>query len=337
MHCFSITLLFCFLPLLASCEEPKDIDNYISKEALDAYNQFKELKRKGNIDEAFLFFTDPHLLSAGNMFSNETKNYLVSSFSGASELYNAIPSSFCLCGGDWLNDGDTHNMAKEKLLFADKQMKAMFSRYYKMMGNHDTNYLGVASAYNNECAILSREFIDKSYFSETGSAYYSFMGDNTLFYVLDSGTDWDTSMNDYRWEQLSWLADCLAGNTISNLALCIHVFYSQGELPSMSQWLVKLVDAFNSKRLLEMNGRLYDYTNAYGKVLFILSGHNHKDDIIYVGDDIKIPVIQTCRFIVEGRSTYDLCIVDYGKNVMNIIRIGCGSSRQVKLYEHIYN
>ena len=340
MRCTSLILLF-FLLLLASCErtdqpdQPKTIvkneviEDKISEEGKAAYFQFKELAKSETISEAFLFFTDPHLLGFNNMFN---KNSLIASFDVAKELYDALPLNFCLCGGDWLNSYDTQEMAKEKLLFADRQMKTMFSPYYKMMGNHDTNYQGVVSATDSSRGDLPRDFIDKEYFSETGSAYYSFDGNNTRFYVLDSGLDWSRAMDDYRWEQIHWMANQLLTNQREHIAICTHMFFSGRTITPMSERIVELCDTYNSSQSITLQETEYDYSAAKGKIIFILSGHNHRDSLAYVGKNNNLPVIQTCNYTKEGKNNFDLCVVDYSKNFVDMIRVGNGKNRNIKMF-----
>ena len=321
--------LIIFFPLFASCEKQEHADDIrMSKEAEAVNNQFVSIAENGTVSEAFLFFTDPHLLGGENYFSQSTKNHLVNSFGTAKELYDAMPLDFCLCGGDWLNNGDTQEMAREKLLFADTQMKGMFSHYYKMMGNHDTNYQGIISTEDNGRGDLPREFIDKEYFSETGSAYYSFMGKQTKFYVLDSGLDWNTKMNDYRWEQIQWLAKELQQNWDEHIAVCIHMFYNDvPTITPMAQELVSLCSAFNSRTSYKLNDEDFVFAGKQGVIHFFLTGHCHIDFCEKING---LPVIGTVKFIKET-NPFDVFILDYNAGYIDIIRVGFGENRRIKM------
>lgn len=326
----SLFLLLCCLPLFTFCEKPDIIiEDTLSKEARPAFEQFNDLARSGNVDDVFLFFTDPHLLGSGNKFSINEQNRLIGSFDVAKELYDTLKLDFCLCGGDWLNSGDTQAMAKEKLLFADQQMKDKFSRYYKMLGNHDTNYQGIISIEDPKRGDFPRSFVDEVYFSETGSAFYSFLGKETQFFVLDSDLDWSLAMDDYRWEQLHWLADELTKTENEHLVLCIHMFYCQGKITPMSELLVQLIDNYNSCETITLNGKQYDYTSAKGKIHCVISGHSHYDSLDYEGADKNIPIIRTCNYTINGTHTFDLCVMDYERGVLNLIRVGEGESREI--------
>lgn len=322
-------LLLFVLPIFTFCDNQ---DSVISEDEVKiAIDQFNTLYNNTQNAEAFLFFSDPHLLSGENRFTPATKQHLDNSFGLAKELYDVLPLSFCLCGGDWLNQRDTQDMAKEKLLYADRLMKSKFGRYYKMMGNHDTNYQGYVSTDNDQRGDLPREFIDNEYFSDTGSAYYAFDGVNTRFYILDSGLDWDTAMDDYRWEQILWLAEQLESNDVEHIAIGIHMFYNSDIITPMSELLVQLCDAYNTKQTINFNKIEFDFTRANGKIHMILSGHSHKDGLNYEGKDSNIPIVRICNYTINGSLSFDLCLLDYDKEIFYMIRLGEGDNRDVNL------
>lgn len=321
--------LLCILPVFTFCQKT---DGYWdAEEAESAYEQFNDIYQSSQNSEAFLFFSDPHLLSGESKFTSTIKQHIDNSFGIAKTLYDALPLSFCLCSGDWLNQRDSQEMAKEKLLYADRLMKKTFSRYYKMMGNHDTNYQGYVSNIDTQRGDLPREFIDNEYFSDTGSAYYTFDGVNTRFYILDSGLDWNTAMDDYRWEQILWLAEQLESNDVEHIVIGIHMFYNSDIIAPMSELLVQLCDAYNFKQVFTVNNKEYDYGTSKGQIHFIISGHNHKDGLTYEGQRSDLPVIRTCNYTIKGDQTFDLCLIDYDRQIVNLIRVGQGENRVVKL------
>ncbi len=322
--------LLCILPVFTFCQKT---DGYWdAEEAESAYEQFNDIYQSSQNSEAFLFFSDPHLLGGESKFTSTIKQHIDNSFGIAKTLYDALPLSFCLCGGDWLNQRDSQEMAKEKLLYADRLMKKTFSRYYKMMGNHDTNYQGYVSNIDTQRGDLPREFIDNEYFSDTGSAYYAFDGENTRFYILDSGLDWETAMDDYRWEQVLWLADQLKTNENEHIVIGIHMFYYiEDKITPMSELILRLCDTFNSKQTISLQEREFDYAMAKGKIHLILSGHNHKDGLTYEGQEFNLPVIRICNYTINASQSFDLCLLDYDKGLFHMIRVGEGDNRSVKL------
>lgn len=99
----------------------------LSEEAIDreverVLGPYAELSSRYPAAESFLYFTDPHLLSDDVFGSDDVKTALSSYFASAKKIYEQLPLSFCICGGDWLNAGDTQAVAKEKLLYADGLM-----------------------------------------------------------------------------------------------------------------------------------------------------------------------------------------------------------------------
>lgn len=329
------TLIFfflCLLPLLASCGHSDDAFwDDPSGTGQMALAQAQSILQEANVSESFLFFTDPHLLSGENQFVQDTKNKLIESFQLAKELYDKLSLDFCLCGGDWLNQRDSQEMAKEKLLYADHQMKTIFSRYYKMMGNHDTNYQGYLSISEKQRGDLPQAFIDNEYFSETNSSYYSFEGRETRFYILDSGLDWDTSMDEYRWQQIFWLADQLHKCDNMHNAIGVHMFYDVNKITPMSEVLINLCDAYNDKKVITLGWKEVDFTETKGKIHLILSGHNHTDGLTFEGRHSNIPIVRTCNYTINDTRTFDICLIDYPRMLMRMIRVGEGESRTIVL------
>lgn len=323
--------LFTFAFFLFSCSAEVIVEEDALPEGLRPYRtEFMSLWDNSHEKDCFIFFTDPHLLSSKNNFSESVKSYLISKFEPVKSLYDNLPLSFCLCGGDWLNDSDTQDMAKEKLSWADKQMKSMFTNYHKMFGNHDTNYYGIVSEENTARGILPRSFVDSDYYSETGSAYYSFVVGTSEYYILDSYLDARTAIDDYRKEQLLWLSNQLAKSKEPHKVIGIHMFYSvEPSILPMSEEIAKLCKAFNNRENYAYSDCVYDYSTAIGKIHIIFSGHRHVD---FLEDVYDIPIIGTTKFINDGVPTFEICVLDYDTGYANMIRVGVGSSRQVKMY-----
>lgn len=329
--CHIILYIFILLVNISCSKQELNEEIQSSEVYKEACLLYEEYAEKYHPDESFLFFTDPHLPNIDGLFPDSSRESFISSFDLAKALYDDLSLYFCLCGGDWLNRMDTQDIAKQKLLFVDEQMKSLFNRYYKILGNHDTNYQGVISNNNSGRGDLPRSFIDQVYFVETGSAFYSFVGNMTRFYVLDSGLDWTSDMDDYRWEQIHWLANQLGNNRLKHIAICIHMFYIDERIVPMSKELVQLIDAFNNRSSITLQGIEYDFSLATGNIQFVLSGHNHKDSITFVGENGTIPIIQTINYSYEGSNSFDLCQVDYNCDVLTLIRVGYGESRSVSI------
>lgn len=308
--------------VLSSDDFSQDVDNELKV-------KFNSLWSNTHEKDCFLFFTDPHLLSSKNRFTESTRSQLVNQFSYVKTIYDNLPISFCLCGGDWLNSGDTQEVARQKLLYADEQMKSLFNHYYKMMGNHDTNYQGIVSSSDKSRGDFQRDFVDNYYFSETKSAYYSFVSNSTEYYILDSGLDWTAALDDYRIEQLNWLANELCGSGIEHKAIGIHMFYNEPDIMPMSVEIASICTAYNSRGEYSLGESVIDFKQARGKVHFIFSGHRHKDFLEYIDG---IPIVGTCNFLFENTPTFEVCVVDYNTGYLEMIREGKGKSRSIRLF-----
>lgn len=285
--------------------------------------------------EAFLFFTDPHLLEFSG-WENRCYEFI----SQIQKYYNSTPTSFCLCGGDWLGNSDLPDTACFKMGYIDGFMHSMFDNCYMIVGNHDTNYQGKKDA---ESAMyttrLSNQSIVNLWYREQKRAYYSFRGANTTFYCFDTGTEGQalTEYDNYGYEQAMWFANALLTETAAHIAIAVHMVHSSynesspssGVQPLTDQ-VLRIADAYNSRTTITVNSTVYDYTNATGKVEFMIGGHRHKDDngILY---GIPWVISANVRNAEAKGATFDLVFADYGAKKLNLIRVGNGDNRMISL------
>lgn len=290
--------------------------------------EFADLFTDSSKVESFVFFTDPHLTEKGEDYEARLKNYIVT----LEKYYKSTPTSFVVCGGDWLGNSDTHTEAKYKLGYIDGIARGMFDSFHHVVGNHDTNYQGVDAEGNKNSGRLGDHTIANLWNREHGRNYYAFDGNSTRFYVLDTGTDWETEMNDYRWEQVAWLAEELKNSTAERSALLLHI----GVIPSGDTYaaaefttnLFALCEAYNKAGTVTLNGTTYDFTGCTGRVAYGLCGHVHADTVLTVGG---IPLIATTNMQAGSTPTFDLCLADYDANTLHLVRVGTGESRSIDL------
>ena len=281
----------------------------------------------GGVCETLMFMTDPHLMGGSGTF-NETsfKDYIGLLI----KYYNETPVDWMVCGGDWLNNGDTQNAACWKLGYADATMRKLFKNYYPVLGNHDTNYQGVVSEEDSSRGDFAHQSIVNLMFRENGNTYYEWKGNNTRFFVLDAGLDWTPGMDSFRWEQIAWLAENLLQNEDEHIILLTHIYYNSGTSTSqMADNLQLLAGAFNDKTSVELNGVTYDFTSAVGRVHCIISGHTHADHIIT--ENVNVPVWITTHLRDGNTPTFDLLFIDYTAGKMKSIRVGTGNDREMNL------
>ena len=174
--------------------------------------------------EKFLFFTDPHLL-IGNDYSM-FENVLLLLKQHVEKLH--VP--YVICGGDWLGNGDSEEDAIKKLGYIQKYTSKLFDRYYHVLGNHDTNYQGVDRYGNKNSGRLNNQTLVKLLFEKYGASYYAFDGEETRFYALDCGIDWDYNLlTKERCEQIHWFAKSLYEDDVKNAAVLMHIYFICGE------------------------------------------------------------------------------------------------------------
>ena len=299
---------------------------YNEKDITDKCKEFSSLINNSGLSESFIFMTDPHLLGSGNTFDvNVFKDYI----GLLQKYYNSLPIDWMICGGDWLNNSDYQSNACWKLGYMDATMRKLFKNYYPILGNHDTNYQGVVSATDSSRGDLTHQTLVNLMFRTNKNTYYEWSGNNTRFFVFDTQTDWESEMNDFKWEQIDWFANKLLTNTNDHIIILQHIYYTSGvNIAPMSEQLQSLSGAFNNKGEVTINGKTYNFTSAKGKIHCIIAGHSHRDAII---TDSNIPVWLTANMMKDNIATFDLMFVDYVKNQIQAIRVGSGENRTMNL------
>ena len=283
--------------------------------------QFSSLMNGTDECESFLFFTDPHLLQSTGWEAN-----CYEKIAQIQKYYNSTPTSFCLCGGDWLGNGDSVDSACFKLGYIDGFMHSMFKDAYLMVGNHDTNYQGVER--------LSENTINNLWYRKEGKAYYTIDGVNTKFYVFDTGIEAQalTDQDNYGMRQAEWFANALLSDNSSHIAVALHILYNTiagRVIHPLTEQVLSIAEAYNGRTSITFNGNTYDYASATGKVEFAIFGHTH-DDYVFTLHGIPC-IITTWVRASTTESTFDLVLVDYTNRQINLVRVGNGSDRTVAL------
>ncbi len=278
--------------------------------------------------EKFLFFTDPHPISAGEIGS------MVTSYEYHIDLmakhFTDSELSFVLSGGDWLYDSNTKENAIANLTDIDNRMQAAFGKnYYMIVGNHDYNY----QAKNESGSIgagthrLTREEMVSTWYSDArygGHAYYSFSGTNTKFYVFDSETDWEhpntETVTAYDKEQIIWFLEQLSANNDAHIALAPHILYSSGTtLHGGTAKLLEFSEVYNNRGSVTYEGKTYDFSGKTGRVEFLIAGHTHKDVVEYYNG---IPCVLTVNAATGAYPKFDMVAVDYATRTLYTVRVG---------------
>ena len=286
----------------------------------------EKLKDAGKID-TFLFFTDTHLGDVGNTeFPAQTFREYIGE---VQKYYNSLPIDHIICGGDWLNSGESQQYALYKLGCIDATMRKLFKGYMPMLGNHDTNYLGVISESDASTGTLNNQQIINAMFREEKSMYYSKDANNSTFVVFDTGIDWNTTMTEYRWNQIDWFGRLLENFTGDNILSFMHIYYeAENQISAFANNVAAMAAAYNNGESISLNGVTYDYSSRTGKVHAIICGHSHFDEVT---NNKGIPIVLTDWFQRDNTPTFDMCIADFTNAKLSMIRVGSGENRVVDL------
>lgn len=282
--------------------------------------------------EPFLYFTDPHYVSIGE--NGGCRSGYENHLPIIKKHYDNSSAGFVLCGGDWLNSGNTQTNACYTLSKIKGVMRKLFDKYHLVVGNHDTNYQGTTVSGGGESTgQLTQQTLYNIWYGEYGKSYYSFKGANTKFYIFDCGIDWNhysSGLNAIDNEQLDFFVEQLRSNDDKHIALVPHMVYISGEnLHPLTSRITEIASVYNSRGTIQHNGKTYDFSQKTGKVEFMIAGHTHAD---LVGTLNSIPYIQTINADVSASyPSFDLVFVDYTARKLKTVRIGTGEDREINL------
>ena len=259
----------------------------------------------------FLFFTDPHNMSDAY---GATPESMLRDMEYIRCVYENTPAQYVICGGDWLNQ---HHTRAEALMIGGRTPNLMESEIcqeaYTVIGNHDPNAESPADYGMSDAQLANVWFA-----SEKG--YYIIEREKTDCYMLDAGYS-NNSVRQYYWDELDWFAHKLLENTKPNLFACGHIIgLREGLL--FGEALCSVMNAFNNRDTITVNGKTYNFSSCTGTFHFCVSGHYHSDR-----NDVNnnIPVFFTDDF--AGSKAIDCCYADYDGGKMYMTRIGSGSDR----------
>lgn len=282
---------------------------------------------------SFIFFTDPHT-AAGASYAPFGKQMPM--LKTIQQFYQSLPLDFVLSGGDWLNNSDTAAQACYKLGNIKQQLKTRLSPCYFMLGNHDTNYQGVA---------LSQGAINTLLFNDFGKSYYRIERHNCALYLFDSGTDGRTTISAYEQEQLAWFAQSLYSEKSPNIIIASHIIVAgssveQSTIQPFAEAIEQIAGAYNNRGSVTVNGYEYQFGAALGegRVRCFIGGHTHYD---YINTEQPIPIFITLNAIATSGISeiwgdavsprFDMILIDFTEGVLHSVRVGDGSDRTMEL------
>ena len=289
--------------------------------------RFEEMAASITNGEKFLYFTDPHYVTSAA--DGTIALHYENAIGVMGKYFDKVGASFAISGGDWFNNSNTRENALANMADINSRMEAAFGKdFYLVVGNHDYNYQtkNESGSTVSSSHKLTREELDGAWFSDErygGKSYYSFMGENTRFYVFDSGIDWGHgSMTDLDQAQVEWFLGELMKNDDAHIALAPHMLYtSESNLNPGTAKFLEIAEIYNNRGTFAYNGKLYDFADKTGRVEFLIAGHSHKDEVsVHNG----IACILTINNTVSTPS-FDLVAVDYDARVIHIVRVNSGT------------
>lgn len=275
--------------------------------------------------EKFLYFTDPHYVESDKP-DGRIHDYYAGMFDLMGQYYRASGATLVISGGDWMNNSNTRESAIENMKDIDARMRAAFGEnFYLVIGNHDHNY----QTWNEDHTSITKsphwltvEEINAAWYADKkygGKCYYSYAGENTVFYAFNSGIDWwHTELCDFDIEQLVWFLGELAARDDAHIAITPHMLYISGtNFNPATKKMLEIAEAYNARGKVTFEGRTYDFSAKTGRIEFLIAGHSHRDEVsVYHG----IPCILTTNNGVDC-PTLDLVAVDYTKRKIHLTRI----------------
>ena len=275
--------------------------------------------------EKFLYFTDPHYVEGGNP-DGRISDWFNQFFDEMGQYFRASGASLVISGGDWFNNTNTRENAIENAKDINARMRAAFGEnFYLVFGNHDHNY----QTWNEDRTSIMRsphwlttEEINDAWYADEkygGKCYYSYKGENTVFYAFNSGIDWGHhEMCDFDIEQIVWFLGELAARDDAHIAITPHMLYIAGtDFNPGTKKMLEIGEIYNSRGTVTFEGKTYDFSKKTGRVEFLIAGHSHRDEVsTYHG----IPCILTTNNGVAC-PTLDLVAVDYTERKIHLTRI----------------
>lgn len=326
-----------FKPLLPSLQSQinniQTSDIAVNRDKIDDFASIIGIAN-GNI-ESFMLFSDPHFYKnyENALIDPVNRNIMNRMF----EYWRQTPTDFSICLGDWLT-AHKKSVAIKALAQIDAIMNKGFGfKFYPVFGNHDNNYQGEKDETTDTSAndgVLTNQQMINLMFRKWGKMYYTFKGNNTRFFTFDTGIDWVTAMDSYKWEQIAWFANDLLTNNDQHLVLLMHIVENTSPTPEgfltnvipLAQNISLVAQAFNDKTQLTMNGVTYDFSGKIGTIHCIICGHCHYDAI---GTLNSIPVYGITTTM--DYEAYDLIAIDYDVKVLKSVRIGLGNNRTMNI------
>lgn len=289
----------------------------------------------GKNGETFIFITDLHW-DNGNMKKSPMM---------VKRILDKTPVNTMICGGDLINNGQKDS-EKRKISDCIKQFYDPHVPFPVAFGNHDANSNGQTSSddvftRNEVFALMMKQASnDVTFLNEIDWSFtYDRTGTKTRFLFIDTGRS-GTINPSARQSVYHALNDVPEGYQVIVVAHWLYSITDSDFTPYGSE-LVSVLEAYNARSSIELDGKNYDYVNANGECKCIMIGHSHDDAqgvttngipwILTDSDNIqRSHNFKDNHYRHQNTTTeqcFDVVSIDYDTGDIHIIRFGAGADR----------
>jgi hypothetical protein len=207
-------------------------------------------------DDAFLYYVDSKIID-----DNTYQDKIFKMAKRLGDLWNELPVQYVISGG-----GDAGSMANPTVnqyrlpKFLNNVSRMLDGHFYPANGTH------VSASY------LLQPFMAYNYKNGTDS-YYTFNGVTTKFFVMDGGYSGESDVTPLINSEIAWLGSLLLTNQQQHIAVIFHSLQLNNSTTTKAgQKIMQMIHMFNNRMTRTIHGITYDFTNAVGKVEFVVTG-----------------------------------------------------------------
>ena len=298
----------------------------------------------GKNGETFIFITDLHW-DSGNMKKSPMM---------VRRILDKTPVNTIICGGDLINNGTNKEAEKRRINDCIKQFYDPRVPFPVAFGNHDDNsnnqteYPERRFSRNEVFAIMMKQVSNEvTYLNDVDWSFtYDRHGTKTRFLFVDTGR---TGTKVEQGGDISLSVRQSVYNALNNVPegyqviVVAHWLYSitDGDFTPYGSELVSVLEAYNARSSIELDGKNYDYVNANGECKCIMIGHSHDDAqgvttngipwILTDSDNIqRSHNFKDNHYRHQNTTTeqcFDVVSIDYDTGDIHIVRFGAGADR----------
>ena len=304
----------------------------------------------GHRNDSFFFFTDVHTILDGRNNNSFNSGKIIGNLMKTTNINKAV------FGGDIAPAlGSRQNMIDTMSDFAEQWYRhiAPYGKLYSVKGNHDFHITDNGTRITLPQGSVRNYFMNRQNM-EAGLHYDDNNQESVYFYTDNRGQKiryiFVDTMDTVDWTFSKPQSD-FCYNAIANapsgygIVVIGHIPACETNAPTI-QTLADFLGGFRNKQSVTINGTVYDFTSVESDLLFMLAGHEHRDDFVAyknvpyfivacdtLVNDYKVGQFgETDDFPNKVRGTiyevtFDAVFVDIQNETVQFVRIGGGYDR----------